>query len=326
MKPLAVAMMLLVLTGCSAARSDGEPGLEVLGFAESAGGAASVLANADALSYVGVDGVTLADGGTAVPLPDDAAVEALEAAHDAGLGAELLVSNYDGELGDFSPANAAALLGDAEARSGVATSLAEAVRQQGWDGVMIDLESMTADDADGLTAFARDLREALGSGPRLDIALMAATDAQGYRAWGYDLAGLADIVDGVSIMTYDQHGTWSEAGPVGALAWQREVATALLDEIPSDKIDLGVAGYGYAWGPDGSRSVSVAEARDLAGSAARFDETVGEWTAVLDDGTILWWSDSRSQTLRADLARELGLRGVAIWSLGQSDAIPDSLR
>jgi spore germination protein len=324
---LLVAGLVLLLAGCTVAAPGPTPtsdhpdgAFEVLGFQE--GYRDLVIAeNAAALTYVGVDGVSLTDGGATLPLPGEGELAALEAAHDAGLGAELLFSNFDGELNDFSPGVAATLLGSADNRAAVIASLVTAVDEQSWDGVMIDLESMTGQMTDDLTTFAVELRAALPADARLDIALMAATDEAGYRWWGYDLPALADAVDRMTIMTYDQHGTWSDAGPVGALDWQREVVAELRRQVPDEPIDLGVAAYGYLWHGDESRSVSPAEARELAGDAATFDEQVGEWTATLDDGTVLWWSDTRSRERRVQLAHELGLDGVAIWSLGLTDPL-----
>jgi len=316
----------LALAGCTTPApeptSTHEPdGFEVLGFQE-AWSDLRIAENADALTYVGIDGVTLTDGGASLPLPGEGELEALAAAHDAGLPAELLFSNFDGDLGEFSPGVAATLLGSPSNRAAVIGSLVDAVDQQGWDGVMIDLESMTSEMTDDLTAFAQELRNALPGDIRLDIALMSATDEAGYGWWGYDLPALAEAVDRMTIMSYDQHGTWSDAGPVGALDWQRDVVGELRRQVPDEPIDLGIAGYGYLWSPDGtSRSVSDEEARTLAGDDAVFDEDAGEWTATLADGTVLWWSDARSRDLRVQLAHELGLDGVAIWSLGLSDPL-----
>lgn len=312
-------LVTLMLAGCAGPT---EPAaFEVLGFQEAGSGTATLEASST-VTYVGVDGVTLVPDGTGVESPGPDALARLQTAHDLGLAAELLVSNFDAALGDFSTAASSTLLSSAANRAAVVSSLAGFVGEQGWDGVMIDLESMTEADSDGLTALAGELRAALDPGIRLDIALMAATNDDGYRAWGYDLEALGAIVDRVTIMTYDQHGPWSDAGPIGGLEWQRAVVDALLDHVDPAQVDLGVAGYGYLWGPDGSRQVSVVEARELAGEAAVFDDAEGEWTAVLDDGTVLWWSDSRSVALRTALAHELGLGGVALWSLGLVDAVP----
>ena len=98
-------------------------------------------------------------------------------------------------------------------------------------------------------------------------------------------------------MTYDQHGTWSGPGPIGALAWQRRAVGVVTSMVPAAKVDLGVAGYGYTWPRDrDGRTVTDKQARKLVardGAKARWRKGPGEWTARLSDGTRMWWSDGR---------------------------------
>ncbi|CAN5254427.1 hypothetical protein BH11ACT3_BH11ACT3_12000 [soil metagenome] len=333
-----VALVASALAGCSLLPGSGDPAspLELTGFLQPVAGATAVLDpltdSAAVLDVAGIDGVVLTGGGTGVSTPDDAAVAELGVAHDAGLLGELLVSNYDGATLGFSPESAATLLGDAANQQAVATALATTVADQGWDGVMIDLESLTADDTDGLTAFAGALRSALGGEPRLDIAVQAATDDAGFRAVGYDLAALAGIVDHITVMAYDQHGSFDPAtpGPVGSLAWQRQVLTAVVALVPPAQVDLGIAQYGYAFLADATAGtatatvVTPAEARALVSTnavTATFDADADEWTATLPDTTVLWWADLQSVPFRLDLAREFGLGGAAIWSLNTADPL-----
>ncbi len=150
------------------------------------------------------------------------------------------------------------------------------------------------------------------------------TSVAEYPARGYDLAAAARSVDQIVLMAYDQHGPWEKApGPVGADGWIRAGLRALLSQVPPSQVDLGVAGYGYVWGSQ-RRQISAAAARALvsqAGARARWVPAVGEWTADLPDGAVVWWSDARTLARRERLAASLGLHGVAVWSLGLADPI-----
>ena len=57
------------------------------------------------------------------------------------------------------------------------------------------------------------------------------------------------------------------------------------------------------------------------GTTAHWRPGPGEWTACLSDGTRLWWSDGRSYRKRVALAREYGVRGLAVWRLGSADTL-----
>jgi spore germination protein YaaH len=300
-----------------------------------------VVANAGLTTMIGVDGVMVAEGGASILPAPSAATQVVTEAHTRGMHAELLIANYDLAKKDFSAEIGSALLGSPTNRTAVIGQLVEAVRAGGYDSVQLDQEYLGIADAAGLTAFARELDSALAQRPAdgsgvtvpspltvsgefpISIAVMAKPSPDDYLAAGYDFAGLLDVVDRVVLMGYDQHGpSWSEAGPVGGLPW----ATASLDAlrasgVPDAKIDLGIGAYGYSWPGDGSAGTTlrVTDARAIAGDRAAFDAEQGEWTATLDDGTVLWWSDERSRDLRLRLARDEGLHGVAIWQLASAE-------
>lgn len=292
------------------------------------GGASDALVARDAhgLATLGVVGVSLARNGRSVSAPDTEVTRLLGTAHANGLRAELLVSNYSNRIGGFDSKAAAKLLRDPAHVQAVAAQLASYVATQGWDGIQVDLESMSKRDADGLLMLVNELQTRMATEKSVSIAVMASTDPQEYVARGYRLAELGAAVDTLALMTYDLHGPWSGPGPIGALAWQRQAVGVVTSVVPAAKVDLGVAGYGYTWprGRDG-RTVTDKQARKLVardGATARWRKTPGEWTARLSDGTRMWWSDGRSYVLRLALATELGLHGVALWRLGAADPLP----
>jgi spore germination protein len=309
--------------GAGAQAATGPHGsLVVEGYVEAwGGGAAAYLRNRGVVDTAGVDGVEVradADSVTGVP---GGALSALHAAHRHHDRAELLVSNYSDSLGDFDPALAQTLLGSAVHRRHVAAALAELVRRQGWDGIQVDLESLGRSDGPGLASFVGQLRADLPARAGLSMAVMAETSGSAYVRHGYVFDRLRGV-DRFVLMAYDQHGPgWSGPGPVGSLPWARRTALPLVAAVGAERVDLGIAGYGYLWRPDGSgRTVSDARARAMAKGSARWNARDAEWSAHTADGT-LWWSDHRSFLRRVALAHGLGLHGVAVWQLASSDPL-----
>ena len=90
--------------------------------------------------------------------PDADVTRLLGTAHANGLRAELLLSNYSNRIGDFDPKAAAKLLRDPAHVQAVAAQLASYVATQGWDGIQVDLESMSKRDADGLLMLVNELQ------------------------------------------------------------------------------------------------------------------------------------------------------------------------
>ena len=283
-------------------------------------------ASRDAVSMVAISGIDIGQGGASVTAPTAAVLRQVKLAHQLGKKAEVLLLNYQGGVG-FSDEVAKSMLSTKANRDAAAASLAAVVSSAHLDGVMFDLESLSRDDADDLTAFAAALRADVGPGIHLDAALQPSTTADGYRGLGYDVEGLLKSLDTVTVMGYDQHGTFNPTnpGPVGELTWQRKVLAALLLTAKPGQVDLGVAGYGYRWAADGTHTVGDIRARRLvkaAGVSPAFDEGRGEWTATLPDGQVFWWADARSIALREKLAASLGLHGIAVWSMALSDPVP----
>lgn len=316
---------LIVLLLAIAAATAGPATAAILGFQSEESPPSLIGRDAAALGAVGVDGLNLTGRPGAVTGPTAAQRRQLRAAHAADLPAVLLVGNFSPRIDDFSEPLAFRTLRSPTATEALAAKLAADVGAEGWDGISIDLESLRPRDSAGLVRLLADLRAALGQEASLTVCVSNSTTAAGYRANGYDLAGIAASVDQVVLMAYDQHGPWEAApGPIGAEGWVKAGLRALLAEVPPSQVDLGVAGYGYAWEAHRRRQVSDDAARRLVAAAdahPRWDAAVGEWTAKLPEGGTIWWSDARTLARRERLAAALGLHGLAVWSLGLSDPI-----
>lgn len=310
----------------AAAEVEATPPPAVTGYALGSLRGATLRRDAPHLTTVTVAGVGIDPTGRRVAAPGADVARVLARAQAAGLHAELLLSNYSDRIGDFDTRAADRLLTHPGRIRAVARQVAEHAVSLGVDGINVDLEALRPRDAPGLVELLRQLRSVLPDGALLTIDVSARGSADSYRAGGYDLAGIAATVDVVQLMTYDEHGpTWSGAGPIGSLDWQRRCLEAALRAVPAAQLDLGVAGYGYSWPRTGTgRSLSVHRAEALAarsGPGARWHAAIGEWSARLADGTRLWWSDARSYAARRDLAARYELHGLAIWRLGSADPL-----
>jgi hypothetical protein len=318
------ASMMLVLGG-DARPGDAAPTrgpLPVTGYAGDWSAPSVVEREAGALSSVGVDGVDLRASGASVVPPSARALALLAVAHAHRLRADLLVANFDARAGTMSPTLAARLLQSAPHRARVVAQLARLVRVQGWDGITVDLESLTFADGPGLFWFVRGLRNAL---PRVDevaVDVSAVARPADYPALGYRLTSLSREAL-VVLMAYDEDGPWSPPGPIGGLPWQRAAIAVARSYVAPGRLVLGVGTYGFAWpkvgGGHGVATVADAQARRLVAAAGRRPRWVaaqGEYTATLRDGTVLWWSDGRSFERRVGLVRTLHLAGSPSGSSG----------
>lgn len=324
---LLVASLLCAGTVGTAAASSLAAGsrLPVLGFQSDSDPARLIDENAHAMSLVGVDGVNLTGPGQ-VSAPGSVDLAQQARARADALPAVLLVGNWSPRIDDFSEKLAHATLGNVAAVQHAATVVAEDVIRERWAGVSVDLESLAPRDRAGLDQFVAQLRALLPEPYSVTVCVEAFTSASAYPANGYDLRTLASNSDQIVLMTYDDHGPWENTpGPIGPLGWQRASVHVLERWVPAGQIFLGAANYGYAWRPHSNDNLNVSQARALVArwhAQPRWVASVGEWTAKLRDGSTLWWSDRRSVALRIELARALGVHGVAVWSLGSGDPLP----
>lgn len=288
--------------------------------------ATAVDAQAPNLSSVSATGGLVNPDGTFQYVP---AQNALVHAHFGGARAQLVVQNYDpslGQGGDFSPSLAAAALATPATRQTFATAVAREVSRDHWDGVVVDFEQLAAADQAGLVDLLTRLRASLPSGTRLTVAVPV-PQADNPSSLGYDMAALARVVDVVQLMTYDQNDPTSSPGPIDSTAWVEAATVAALKSVPADKLQIGAASYGYAWGPSSAQlgqSFSPSDGRAAAAAdhvTPVWDAAGNGWTARLHDGTVLWWSDNRSIATIVGIALRHHLEGAAVWDLSTSESL-----
>lgn len=303
------------------------PRMEVMGFvtpdfSDSAGGlqhAGNVLSDVAAtrltLSKSRPGQLDVLSVGSGVPLQ----------AHINAAHAELIISNFDGN--DFNPTLAMGVLADAKVRAALVANIVAQMRTTtpDWDGVILDLENLPAAAARFYPMLVTELRAALDQrDPRahriIDVAIPAVDRANASDIAGYALPAMGRLVDRVIWMAMDQHSIGSGPGPVAGMSWVSSGVGYVVSQVPASKVLLSIPGYGYIWPKHGGADSLTAT--DLARVVAR-PGVVGGWDPVQQelhyrepDGTQIWFSDARSFQVRAALALDHHLAGVAMWRLG----------
>lgn len=249
----------------------------------------------------------------------------------------------------FDQAQLARLLRDTAARSRAAGELARACRDRGYWGLQVDFENVRVQDGPLLTAFYREIAGALhGAGCRASIAVVPRTsDSPGespYHYWmyghwrgAYDYAALAAAGDFITLMSYDQHTRHTPPGPVAGTPWVEATLDFVLERgVPPEKILLGVPAYSRHWrsaydgNPDGqgernAQGLGYGKARELAdahGADMAWDRRQEVYHAAYDREETLeyiYFENARTFGHKLDLVRARGLRGFAVWRLGQED-------
>jgi spore germination protein YaaH len=230
-------------------------------------------------------------------------------------------------------------------------------KDNGYDGVNLDIEDVMWTDRDELSALVAKTAGVLHA-QHLQVQIDVVPNAPGhagetafgkwiFEEWrgGYDLKKLGESVDLLCLMTYDQHTRWTVPGPVGGWIWTNQNLEYALQFVPKEKLSLGISLYGYHWftGDPGlaekvkkpnptAEYISAPNSiylRDTYGGKEEWDEADHTpWFYFYRDQMREWvfYTNGRAFGDRYELAKRTGLAGICMWVLGEEDpAIWDTL-
>lgn len=249
----------------------------------------------------------------------------VEWAHSQGMLVWGLASN------SFDPDLTSRVLANRETRRTMINQLLAFASIYNLDGINIDFENVYYEDRDLLTQFMRELTPVAhqeGLTISIDVTMISTSPT-----WSmcYDRPALADIVDYVMLMGYDEHYAASPvAGSVASLPWVERGLQKVLEEIPAHKLILGIPFYTRIWEEwtEGdqkrlkSHAIGMARQQDII---ATYQEDV-----VWDDGSgqhylkyeeddrhyQIWIEDEHSLRARLNLVHRYHLAGSAAWRRG----------
>lgn len=252
-----------------------------------------------------------------------------EAAREAGRNSVLTLTPL-GADGRFNNNLIHQMLTNTLAKERLMDELLYAMQENGFAGVDVDFEYILAEDRDMFTAFVAELqRKMSANGYRVSVALAPKTSADqpGLLYQGKDYQGLGEAADEVLLMTYEWGYKYGPAMAVAPLNKVRQVVEYALTEIPSEKILLGIANYGYDWmlpfiqGESEALTIGNVQAVQIAivnNASIQFDELAqSPFFTYEDDGIMheVWFEDVRSLQRKYDLVEEYKLRGIGVWQI-----------
>lgn len=189
-----------------------------------------------------------------------------------------------------------------------------------FDGLQIDYELVPARDGKFFASFLQELKVGLG-----DKCLSVAVHARTHDIAGdvEDYATLANIVDSIFIMAYDEHWSGSRAGPVASIPWCKRVASYALTRIPKEKLVMGVPFYARSW-----QNESLAKAwyhsgaeriRGEMDAEIELDEGVPFYKYTKSVNVICYFDNAQSLVNRCSIYKDMGIDNIGFWRLGQED-------
>ncbi len=227
-----------------------------------------------------------------------------------------------------SPAKASKFLNSPEARKACVKMMKDFILKYDLDGINLDFENMYQSDRDIYSQFVKEMADMCHS-----VGAILSVDVTKYEATSptyslcYDRKTIAKYADYVALMAYDQNGTWSTtAGSVADLKWTENAVVKTLEEVPNEKLLLGIPFYARIWQTNSSGKViktsavgmsTVAKKIQENNATIRYDEKSGQNYAEWTSGSSIfkvWIEDKTSIKARLDLVEKYDLAGIASWS------------
>lgn len=234
-----------------------------------------------------------------------------------------------------------------EARTAFTGSLVRQCKENGFAGFQLDFENINWTDRDLLSSFVAETANALHK-EKLLLTIATVPNAPGhpgkseyshwlYANWrlGYDLKALAQSVDLICLMTYDQNTRWTMPGPVAGYSWTVQNLDYALQFVPKEKLSMGIPLYGYHWfAGDPTKDDKPNPTADYIGHeqinqfvSAYHPKTQWDpedrvaWFYFYRDDYREWvfFTDRRGFQERLTLVRDRGLQGFCSWVLGTED-------
>jgi len=190
-------------------------------------------------------------------------------------------------------------------------------------GVNVDFEELEEKKNESLVQFQKDIYERLHAKH-----FLVTQDVIPFNE-DYNFKELAKYNDYIFLMAYDQYSDASGPGPVAHQKWIEGAVDDAVKKIPTQKLILSMAAYGYDW-----RLGKQLSARTVSYQEALFTAKDNDATIDFDNDSYnlkydyedednnkhqVQFTDAATifNTLR--FATEYGLAGTAIWRLGDED-------
>ena len=213
-----------------------------------------------------------------------------------------------------------------DARRRLVENLVAVTKRYGLAGINLDLEQVPVGDRNLLTAFVRELHEALNP---LGLMLTQDVPTDDPTAPAYDLRALARLDDYVIPMVYDEHFSSGLPGPIASLEWVRQQLHDMLRRLPPEKTVIGLGSYGYDWTLGSARGAVEVSFDDVMSRANQYRGTI-EWHRDSMSPSLkyskagvkheVWFLDAVTALNSVREVHKLGFAGVSFWRLGAEDS------
>ncbi len=207
-------------------------------------------------------------------------------------------------------------------RERLINDLVRILKKNRFIGVNVDFEDLIEKTDEPLIAFQKELYQKLHAQN-----LLVTQDVVPFNE-DYNYDALARYNDFLFVMAYDEFSEDTKPGPVAEQKWIEAAVDDATKKLPSRKVILGLAAYGYDWPKNSEATVKtyqqvLADVKENDSQIDFDDDTYNLHYAYTDDNDVdhdVYFTDAATTFNSMRFATEDDLAGVALWRLGSEDA------
>ncbi|WP_276479844.1 polysaccharide deacetylase family protein [Paraflavitalea pollutisoli] len=249
--------------------------------------------------------------------------EALELMKQKQVRIVPLINNTNESLGEgaFDGDMMHRILHNPQKRERLINDIVKYLDQYQLQGINIDFEDFKENSDEPIIAFQKALYERLHAKGYLVTQDIMPHDAD------FNVKALQAHNDYMFLMAYDEHYATSVPGSVSGQQWVEKVLDETASGVPTDKLILCVAAYGYDW-PRHMEGGTVTYQQALAG-ARQYNAMIGfdntsysnhyQYTDANGLPHDVYFNDAATNFNTVRFADEYGTAGTALWRLGSED-------
>ncbi|MEN9447339.1 MAG: Poly-beta,6-N-acetyl-D-glucosamine synthase [Bacteroidota bacterium] len=260
-------------------------------------------------------------------------LEALDTMRSKGIKIMPMLSNFNSDKQSFDGKLLHEILINPNIQQQFIQNLVDTLSLYKLQGINVDFEELIEKTNEPLNNFQQKLYNTLHSKGLIVTQDVAVDNAD------YDFEKLINYNDYIVLMAYDQYNNNTQPGPIAGEKWVEKMVDLAAAKMQSDKIILGLAGYGYdwktnppEWDDERVEDVSYAKAIDrakISGSKIDYDDNSYNLHYTYEENlnteaktTIkheVWLVDAATTYNFLRFSDEYGLAGTALWRLGNED-------
>lgn len=231
--------------------------------------------------------------------------------------------------GEFSPEVAHNALSVPANRTNLINNTVKLLEKYNLKGIIIDFENLYSTDRDVYSQFVKELYLALNPrGMMVIINIAPKWEDWPNKDWVgfFDFPSIGDYIDRAAIMTYEWGWRTGPPRPTAPIEFvERAIIYAEENNIPNDKLLLGLTLYGYDWAlpyteTSIAKTVSLPTVWDIAykyNSEIVFDKELKQPSVNYTDDEsrrhTIWFENALSHYYKYELIKRRKLVGVFYW-------------